>query len=144
MNKEKFLESNLNILELEGNFGTGSAELEQFMEWDNSYSYNGGLADINTLEDDAPKKKFKDDFSLKMKREFREFLCEDSAKYSGIWKQLEALEDKSTMAIVSLISSGIGSEMGIAAGILSGLISIMLHSFLKIGKEIFCKQLSES
>ncbi|WP_152033899.1 hypothetical protein [Paracidovorax avenae] len=85
-------------------------------------------------EDTRPEKTYWDH----VKNEMRLFLCTDEKKYKALWKQIEAIQKKSTTAIVGVIATFLGSSLGAPATILAGFVAVCLYAALKVGKEAYC------
>ena len=85
-------------------------------------------------EDTRPEKTYWDH----VKNEMRLFLCTDDKKYKALWKQIDAMQKKSTTAIVGVIAAFLGSSLGAPATILAGFVAVCLYAALKVGKEAYC------
>ena len=102
--------------------------------------YRGGrfLPQMSTRrtppEDTRPEKTYWD----YVKNEMRLFLCTDDKKYKALWKQIDAMQKKSTTAIVGVIAAFLGSSLGAPATILAGFVAVCLYAALKVGKEAYC------
>jgi hypothetical protein len=103
--------------------------------------YRGGrfLPQMSTRrtppEDTRPEKTYWD----YVKNEMRLFLCTDDKKYKALWKQIDAMQKKSTTAIVGVIAAFLGSSLGAPATILAGFVAVCLYAALKVGKEAYCQ-----
>ena len=74
-----------------------------------------------------------------VKKEMYAFLCTDDKKYYDLWKQIDALQKKSTTAIVGVMATFLGASIGAPATLIAGFISVCLFAAIKIGKEAFCR-----
>ena len=86
-------------------------------------------------EDDRPDKSYWDD----VKTEMHLFLCTDDARYRELWKRINALENKSSTALVGIIAAFLGASLGVAAALLAGFVAVCLYAFAKLGKEAYCR-----
>lgn len=73
-----------------------------------------------------------------VKKEMFAFLCTDDKRYYELWKQIDALQKKSTTAIVGVMATFLGASIGAPATLLAGFISVCLYAAIKLGKEAFC------
>lgn len=74
-----------------------------------------------------------------VKEELYRFLCENDPAYNKLWERLGKLENKTTGAIVVVISGYIGEKAGVEGSILAGFVAVCLYGAAKISKEAFCK-----
>jgi len=87
---------------------------------------------------------WKSDLWLIVKKEFKEFLCLKSKKYSDLKSDGDKLQKKSANYLVSSLSALMGSQIGVAAGIIAPLITWLLLVALRIGRESLCKLLEQN
>lgn len=73
-----------------------------------------------------------------VKTEMHAFLCTEDKRYRELWKQIEALQKKSTTALVGIIAAFLGANIGAAATLLSGFVAVCLYAVIKVGKEAYC------
>lgn len=93
---------------------------------------------IKLSEDDPrPKKKY----WYFVKNEMFRFLCENNPKYKELWIRIGKLENKSTSAIVLVISGYIGEKSGVEGIILAGFVAVCLYGAAKVSKEALCEYL---
>lgn len=90
-------------------------------------------------EDQRPEKKYWEF----VKEEMATFLCTSDERYKELWKRIDALENKSTTALVAIISAYIGEKLGVEAALLAGFVAVCLYGAIKIGKEALCRYLNE-
>lgn len=88
-----------------------------------------------SFEDKRPEKKY----WLFVKKEIFVFLCTDDKRYRHLWKKINALENKSTTALVGVIATFLGNSLGVPATLLAGFVAVCLYSFVKVGKEAYCQ-----
>lgn len=74
-----------------------------------------------------------------VKTEMRVFLCTDDKKYRELWKRINALERKSSTAVVGVVAAFLGASLGVAGTLLAGFVAVCLYAFTKIGKESYCR-----
>lgn len=93
---------------------------------------------IKLSEDDPrPKKKYWDF----VKKEMFCFLCENSPKYKELWSRIGKLENKSTGAIVVVVSGYIDEKSGVEGSILAGFVAVCFYGAAKVSKEALCDYL---
>jgi len=73
-----------------------------------------------------------------VKKEMRTFLCTDDKRYRDLWKQIDALQKKSTTALVGVIAAFLGSSIGAPATLIAGFVAVCLYAAIKLGKEAYC------
>lgn len=78
-----------------------------------------------------------------VKEEMHVFLCKDDKRYKDLWKSINALQKKSTTAIVGLIAAYLGGLISAPATLLAGFVAVCLYGIAKIGKEAYCQQAAQ-
>jgi hypothetical protein len=73
------------------------------------------------------------------KVKFKIFLCTKNKKYQNLRKEITKGERTAQVALVSSISSVIGSYLGTAGAVVAPLVVLSLISVIKIGKEAYCR-----
>lgn len=76
-----------------------------------------------------------------VKKEMFLFLCENDPKYKELWDRIGKLENKSTSALVLVISGYIGEKAGVEGSLLAGFVAVCLYGAVKISKEALCQHL---
>ena len=79
-----------------------------------------------------------------VKKEMYAFLCTDDKRYHDLWIEIDALQKKSTTAIVGVMATFLGASIGAPATLLAGFISVCLYAAIKLGKEAFCSYYAKS
>ncbi len=72
------------------------------------------------------------------------FLCKDDKRYRELWKRIAALEKKSTGAIVGIVAAFLGQIIGAPATLLAGFVAVCIYGAAKLGKEAYCRYLSQN
>ena len=73
-----------------------------------------------------------------VKKEMHAFLCTDDRRFRELWKQIDALQKKSTTAIVGVVATFLGASIGAAPTLLAGFVAVCLYAVIKVGKEAYC------
>ena len=104
------------------------------------FMYRGGpfppQASAKDLKKDDPRPEER--YWSFVKKEMYAFLCTDDKRYHDLWKQIDALQKKSTTAIVGVMATFLGASIGAPATLIAGFISVCLYAVIKLGKEAFC------
>lgn len=87
------------------------------------------------LTDERPDKKY----WAMLKEELTVFLCTNDKKYKQLWARINALESKSTSAIVLVVSGYLGEKFGLQASLIAGFVAVFFYGFIKVGKEAYCR-----
>lgn len=86
-------------------------------------------------DDDRPQRKYWE----MVKEELTSFLCTNDKKYEELWSRINAIEKKSTSALVLVVSGYLGERFGLGATVLVGLVAVFFYGVLKVGKEAYCR-----
>ncbi len=78
-----------------------------------------------------------------MKIEFNLLLCTDTQKYSALGEGFTREGGQVSTVMVSSISVAVGTQLGLAAGVVSPWVILLLLAVLKLGKEAFCRSMSQ-
>lgn len=78
-----------------------------------------------------------------VKKEMGLFLCTDDKRYKGLWHRIAELEKKNTAALVGVIAAFLGQLIGAPAALLAGFVAVCLYGAAKLGKEAYCRYISE-
>ncbi len=79
-----------------------------------------------------------------VKQEMYLFLCKNDKRYRELWKRIAALEKKSTGAIVGIVAAFLGQIIGAPATLLAGFVAVCIYGAAKLGKEAYCRYLSQN
>lgn len=74
-------------------------------------------------------------------REFRSFLCTNSADYSDLRQRWAELRDESTTAAAAALAAAIGARLGLSGAALAPLVACLLLSGLRLGCRTVCRHL---
>jgi hypothetical protein len=78
-----------------------------------------------------------------VKHEMRIFLCTDEARYQPLWKRITDLENRNTSVVVGVIAAFLAQLVGAPATLLAGFVAVCLYGAAKLGKEAYCRYLSQ-
>lgn len=113
---------------------SNAEDVAMFMYRGGPFPPQASAKDHLIKEDRRPERKY----WTFVKKEIYAFLCTDDKRYYDLWKQIDALQKKSTTAIVGVIATFLGANIGAPATLLAGFISVCLYAAIKLGKEAFC------
>jgi hypothetical protein len=98
------------------------------------HAYAGGIGG----EDRRPDRTYWES----VKTEMHLFLCTDDKRYKKLWARIDALENKGTTALVSVIATFLGASIGAPATLVAGFVAVCLYGMAKLGKEAYCSYAS--
>jgi hypothetical protein len=78
-----------------------------------------------------------------VKYEMRMFLCTEQPRYQPLWKRITDLENRNTSAVIGVIAAFLGQIVGAPATLLAGFVAVCLYGAAKLGKEAYCRYLSQ-
>jgi hypothetical protein len=77
-------------------------------------------------------------------REFRSFLCTNSAEYSDLRQRWAELRDQSTAAAAAALAAAIAARLGLSAAVLAPFVVSLLLSALRLGCGTICRHLEHA
>ncbi|HEY3883606.1 MAG TPA: hypothetical protein VGL62_00255 [Vicinamibacterales bacterium] len=77
-------------------------------------------------------------------REFRSFLCTNSAAYADLRSRWTSLRGDSIAAAAAALSAAIGTRLGAPSSVIAPLVAALLMSAVRLGRLAICDHLERS
>ena len=118
---------------------SNAEDVAQFMYQGGPFPPQTSAKKVPPVEDRRPEKKY----WQFVKQEMHAFLCTDDKRYRELWRQINALQKKSTTALVGVIATFLGASIGAPATLLAGFVAVCLYAAVKLGKEAYCSYVAQ-
>ena len=121
-------------------FVSNAEDVAEFMYRGGPFPPQASAKPPQSLEDRRPDKKY----WQFVKQEMHTFLCMDDERYRELWKQIDALQNKTTTTLVGVIAAFLGASLGAPATLVAGFVAVCLYAAVKLGKEAFCSYIAHN